>query len=322
MAMAVFRALSGVGPVAYFEGLIVGNAFASILAAVYGRQYFFPSMRFNWGELRTLMQFGLFNTAERCIGYISFNLEKLIVGKLFSLDLLGLYTVVNQLVTRPVMFFSAALSRVAYPLYATLQKEFAALNILYIGYTAKLALIVFPVYGFFLLFPDTIITLLFGDQFTAAHAFVLPLCILGALWSIGNPFGSYLMALNRAKIGFAFNLAAVLLMLVVFLVGSRYSLLTMLWIWVGAVIGILQPIEWTIRYRLTGMSAWRYASSFLPHAIVVASLCAVVCFIRSLPVQSPVLVKTILEMTVFSMFYAGYGVLMYKRYQRRNTGRA
>jgi|WetSurMetagenome_2_1015567.scaffolds.fasta_scaffold26830_1 O-antigen/teichoic acid export membrane protein len=321
MVVAVSRALSGVGPLAYFEGLVVGNAFASILAVAFGRRHFFPTFRFRAAELRKLLQFGLFNTAERSIGYISFNLEKLIMGRLFSLELLGLYTVVNQLVTRPVMFFSAALSRVAYPVYATLQGEFSALNILYIGYTAKLALVVFPIYGFLILFPDTIITLLFGKQFTAAHVFALPLCILGALWSIGNPFGSYLMALNRAKIGFVFNAGAALLTLVVFLAGSRYSLQTMLWIWVGAVIGILLPIEWTIRHRLTGMSAWRYAASFLPHALAVAALSIVVYFIRSLPLHAPVLVETIVEMAVFSLLYAGYGILMYKRYQRQNAGR-
>ena len=202
MAVAVFRALDGAGPAAYFEGLVVGNAVASIGAIFFGRTFFFPVLRFRTGEVRKLLQFGLFNTAERCIGYISFNLEKLVMGRLFSLELLGLYTVVSQLVTRPVMLFSGAFSRVAYPLYATLQGEYASLNALYIGYTGKLALMTFPLYGFFMLFPDTIITLLFGTQFTAAHAFVMPLCILGSLWSIGNPFGSYLMALNRAKIGF------------------------------------------------------------------------------------------------------------------------
>lgn len=321
MAVAVLRALSGVGPVAYFEGLVVGNSIASIFAATFARPYFFPLARFHAGELRTFLQFGLFNTAERCIGYISFNLEKLIMGRLFSLELLGLYTVVNQLVTRPVMFFSGAFSRVAYPLYATLQGEYPSLNSLYIGYTGKLALIVFPLYGFLVLFPDTIISLLFGDQFAAAHAYVLPLCILGALWSIGNPFGSYLMALNRARIGFVFNTGAALLTLAVFLAGSRYSLQTMLWIWVGAVTGILLPVEWTIRYRLTGMSPWRYAASFLPHAIAVATLCAACCFIRSLPVHVPGLVKTIVEMTGFSLLYGGYAMLMYKRYQRQNAGR-
>jgi O-antigen/teichoic acid export membrane protein len=322
MAVAVFRALDGAGPAAYFEGLVVGNAVASIGAIFFGRTFFFPVLRFRTGEVRKLLQFGLFNTAERCIGYISFNLEKLVMGRLFSLELLGLYTVVSQLVTRPVMLFSGAFSRVAYPLYATLQGEYASLNALYIGYTGKLALMTFPLYGFFMLFPDTIITLLFGTQFTAAHAFVMPLCILGSLWSIGNPFGSYLMALNRAKIGFVFNAAAALLTFTVFIAGSRYSLQIMLWIWVGAVIGILQPAEWIIRYRLTGMSAWRYSASFLPHLFVIGALCASIYSFRSLPVDIPALVKTIMEMAGFSLVYAGYGILMYRRYQRQNTGRA
>jgi lipopolysaccharide exporter len=313
MAGAVFRAFSGAGPVAYFEGLVAGNFVAVLLAFYFGRRYFVPRLRFTLSDIRPLLGFGFFNTAERCIGYICFNLEKPIMGRLFSLDLLGLYTVVNQLVTRPVMFFSSALSRVAYPVYANLRNDFAKINSMYVNYAGKLALVVFPLYGFLLLFSDTVITLLFGERFLAAHAYVFPLCVLGALWSIGNPFGSYLMALNRAKIGFYFNLCAACITLAVVAIGGRYSMQSMLWIWVIAVVVLLVPAEWTIRYLLTKMSGWKYAACFLPHAVVVVGLCAAVLLVRTwiLHVRSPISIA--LEMAVFCMAYGSYGIWVYRR---------
>jgi lipopolysaccharide exporter len=280
LAVAVVRAFFGTGPAAYFEGLVAGNAVASVCAIVLGRRLFMPRLFFSHHDLGMLMSFGLFNTAERFINYVSGNLEKPIMGRLFSLELLGLYTVVNQLVTRPLMFFSGAFSRVAYPLYSGLQQQPLSLNALYIAYTGKLALIVFPVYGFFYLFRDTVLLVLFGKTFLPAQEYMLPLCFLGAVWSIGNPLGSYLMALNRAKIGFFFNLFSACLTLVVFLAGSRFSLTTMLWIWIASVVSLVLPVEWMIRYRLTKMSAWRYAAGFLPHAAVIVFICWFIEMVR------------------------------------------
>jgi O-antigen/teichoic acid export membrane protein len=320
MAVALLRAFSGIGPVAYFEGLAVGNALAALLAIIAARHDFFPKFRYSPDELRSVLHFGVFNTLERCINYLSFNLEKPVMGRLFSLDILGLYSVVNQLVTRPVMFFSGAFSRVAYPVYANLQKEYASLNMLYIAFTGKLALSVFPIYGFLILFDQTIIPLLFGNRFAAAHALVMPLCILGAFWSIGNPFGSYLMALNKAKIGCIFNACSAALVLTVFMIGSRFSLHAMLWIWVCAVAGFLIPAEWYLRFRLTGMSPRRYAASFLPHAIAVFVLCGAVFALRALGCYAHTPFSTAIEMALSSMIYGIYGFVIYRRETTKKEG--
>ncbi|MBN1128705.1 MAG: oligosaccharide flippase family protein [Chitinispirillaceae bacterium] len=313
LVTAVSRALAGAGPAAYFEGLIVGHSAAALMAFSFGRRHFIPGLRFSRGDLRTLLSFGFFNTAERCINYIAFNLEKPLLGRVFSMELLGLYTVVNQLVTRPVMLFSGAFSRVAYPMYANLQTKSAALNVLYIKYTGKLALMVVPIYGFLALFGDTVIPLLFGQRFAAANVYVMPLCLLGAIWSIGNPFGSYLMALNRAKIGFLYNTGAALLTMAVFLIGSRYSLVTMLWLWVGAVMAVMVPIEWIIRYRLTGMSGWKYAASFLPPAIAAAVAAGAIFLVRSVLEYERPFPVTLIEMGLYCSLYAVYGLCRYRR---------
>lgn len=320
LGVAVLRAFAGAGPAAYFEGLIAGNAIASVCAIVIGKELFVPRLFFSRKDLRPFLGFGMFNTAERCINYLGGNLEKPIMGKFFSLEVLGLYTVVNQLVTRPLIFFSGAFSRVAYPVYSGLQKEPASLNALYIAYTGKLALVVFPVYGFFYLFRDTVLFVLFGRAFLPAQEYMLPLCLLGAVWSIGNPFGSYLMALNRAKTGFFFNGYSACLTLAVFMAGGRFSLATMLWLWVAAVTFLVMPVEWVIRRRLTGMSAWRYVLGFLPHAAAIALLCLLVELVRGYGGYGRTLPIIAVETVLYCAACAVYCIVRYRRAARGQKG--
>jgi O-antigen/teichoic acid export membrane protein len=270
--VTITRAIAGAGPAAYFEGVLAGYVLLAFSVFLAARRKFTPRLHFAMADIKSIINFGLFNTGERCVSFISTNFEKPLIGRLFTMTDLGLYSVVNQLVTRPVSLISGAFSRVAYSLYSKVQDDHARLNELYIGYSGKLALITFPMYGFIYLFSDTVITVLFGEKFLPAAAFLAPLCVLGALWSIGNPLSAYLMALNKANIGFFLNCVSVVVIAGVLLAGSRFSMQTMLVLWVLAVVVVLLPIDWALRYRLTKMSLIKYLGRILPSAAVVALL--------------------------------------------------
>lgn len=310
--VTIVRAIAGAGPAAYFEGLLAGYVLLAAGAFLAARNNFSPRLHFAMADMRSIMNFGLFNTGERCISFMSINFEKPLIGRLFTMADLGLYTVVNQLVTRPVSLISGAFSRVAYSLYARVQDDHAKLNELYIGYSGKLALITFPMYGFIYLFSDTVITVLFGAKFLSAASFLGPLCILGALWSIGNPLSAYLMALNKARIGFFLNCVSVIVTAGVLLAGSRFSMQTMLIFWVLAVVIVLLPIEWTLRYRLTKMSLLKYLAKVLPTAVIVGGLAiGGKVVIRDLHLQTG-LVHIICAMAIYGIVYGAYGWWMFK----------
>jgi lipopolysaccharide exporter len=310
--VTLVRAIAGAGPAAYFEGLLAGYVLLAFSAFFAARRKFSPRLHFALADLKKIMNFGLFNTGERCVSFMATNFEKPLIGRLYTMADLGLYTVVNQLVTRPVSLISGAFSRVAYSMYSKVQDDHATLNKLYIQYSGKLALITFPMYGFIYLFSDTVITLLFGEKFLPATAFLAPLCVLGALWSIGNPLSAYLMALNKARTGFFLNCVSVVVTACVLLAGSRFSMQTMLVFWVLAVVVVLLPIEWTLRYRLTRMPLVKYLGRILPTVLVVALLAmGGKAAIHSLKYPADLLHIT-LEMGLYCAVYGAYAWWMYK----------
>lgn len=311
------RAFAGAGPAAYFEGVLAGYVLLAIFAFLSARRIFSPRLYFAMADVRSIINFGLFNTGERCVSFITTNFEKPLIGRLYTMTDLGLYTVVNQLVTRPVSLFSSAFSRVAYSLYSKVHDDHATLNELYIGYSGKLALITFPLYGFIYLFSDTVITMLFGAKFLPATLFLAPLCILGALWSIGNPLSAYLMAINKPNIGFYLNCFSVVVTSGVLLIGSCFSLRTMLVFWVSAVVVVLLPIEWTLRYRLTRMSLAKYLARILPTAAVTALLAiGGKTAVRDFHLETGG-IRIVCAMATYGIVYGAYAWWMYKGVWRR-----
>jgi hypothetical protein len=205
-------------------------------------------------EVRSVINFGLFNTGERCVSFIATNFEKPLIGRLYTMADLGLYTVVNQLITRPVSLISGAFSRVAYSLYSKVHDDHAnaqcSLHRLFRETRAhhlphvRVHLSVFrhrdhravrrevPARG-----------RLPGPALRPRRALVHR-----------QPLSAYLMALNKANIGFYLNCVSVVVTAGYCFAGSRFSMQTMLTLWVAAVVVVLLPIEWTLRYRLTKMS--------------------------------------------------------------------
>jgi O-antigen/teichoic acid export membrane protein len=167
-------------------------------------------------------------------------------------------------------------------------------------------------YGFIYLFSDTVITVLFGEKFLPATAFLAPLCALGALWSIGNPLSAYLMALNKASVGFYLNCVSVAVTAGVLLFGSRFTMQTMLTLWVAAVAALLLPIEWTLRHRLTGMSLVKYLGKIVPTAAVVVILAAGgKIAVHSLKISADPL-HIGMEIALFGALYGAYAWWMYR----------
>jgi O-antigen/teichoic acid export membrane protein len=311
------RAFTGAGAASYFEGVFAGYVLLALAAFLAARKSFSPRLHFALAEVRSVINFGLFNTGEKCISFIATNFEKPLIGRLYTMADLGLYTVVNQLITRPVSLISGAFSRVAYSLYSKVHDDHATLNNLYIGYSGKLALITFPLYGLIYLFSDTVITVLFGAKFLPAAHLLAPLCVLGALWSIGNPLSAYLMALNKANFGFYLNCVLVVVTAGVLLAGSRFSMQTMLTLWVAIVVVVLLPIEWTLRYRLTKMSLLKYLAKVLPTAAVTGALAVGGKIVVTTQGLSADPLHIIIETGLYCAVYGAYAWWMYNRVWKR-----
>jgi PST family polysaccharide transporter len=158
-------------------------------------------------ELRSMVRFGGTVTLNGLVVYIAYNLEKVLLGRFWGADSLGIYGRAYQLINIPTDNLNAAVGSVAFPVLSRLQEHAASLKGYFLkAYSLVLALTL-PVTVACALFGQDIILALLGPKWTeAAPIFQLLAPTMLALALI-NPFSWLLFALGLVgrslKIAFA-----------------------------------------------------------------------------------------------------------------------
>ncbi len=166
--------------------------------------------RFAWDKnaLKELISFGKWLFLSTAIYFLSAQSDRLILGKLFPLQMLGVYSIAFALSDIPRQVVFAVTTKVVYPVYARLVElprvEFRAKVVAH----RQLMLLISAVgLGLLVGLGDLVIKLLYDNRYSAA-GWMFPLLALGvwplvliqtidrALWAIGKPqywtFGSFL----------------------------------------------------------------------------------------------------------------------------------
>jgi O-antigen/teichoic acid export membrane protein len=126
---------------------------------------------------RQLVSFGGNYSLVNFLGFISSNLDHLVIGKFFSAELLGYYNRGKYLVTLPVYHLLVSVTNVLFPAYSTLQDDALRLKALYRNGMLAMGMILVPIgFGMVPAAPQ-IVDLLLGDQWRESVV-ILQVCAL------------------------------------------------------------------------------------------------------------------------------------------------
>jgi len=163
--------------------------------------------------LRSLLQFGGTVTLNNFVVYLAYNTEKVLLGRFWGAEALGLYGRAYQLANLPVQQLNSAISTVAYPALSRLQTETERLNRSFLkGYSLIISLTV-PVTISCAVFAEEIVYILLGPKWTGAAAVLRLLAPTVLALALVNPFGWFLQATNRA--GRSLNIAFLIVPVVI-----------------------------------------------------------------------------------------------------------
>jgi O-antigen/teichoic acid export membrane protein len=232
-----------------------------------------PQWHFAFSNVRGYLQFGAYQLGERSLNYISWNLDKLLIGKLLGTEALGLYSVAYQLMIRPLSVIGPVITRVAFPVFSTIQNENERLKR---GYAQVLRLIAFvsaPVYLGLIAVAEPFVLLFLGARWQPVSDVLPILCILGVFYSISNPIGSLLLAKGKPSIGFWFNAVGLVAYGLAILLGSAWGVRGVAWGVVSGSVCVLFPLEFWVRWRIVRMGPLEFFSAvgpFVGSALVMA----------------------------------------------------
>lgn len=215
--------------------------------------------------------FVFYQTSERLLNYVGWNLDKVIIGRMLGDAGLGLYSVCYQLMMRPFSVLNPIFTRVALPLFVNIRNDDARLAAGYLQTLKTIALLSFPIYMVMAISSSAIIHILMGDKWTDAAPVLYVLSLLGLFFSIGNPLGTLILAKAKPQYAFYLNLICLFVYSFAFWIGSNYSVLGVAIAFLFSVVILMYPIEFYLRYKLVGMSILQYMKS-MGHLFIAAGI--------------------------------------------------
>jgi PST family polysaccharide transporter len=316
-AMAVIRVISLViGTVVGILGAIVGYGYWSLVAAsltfplvltigFWIATGWRPRRVREWSEVRSMVRFGGAVTLTSLVGYLGTNCEKILLGRFWGANMLGLYGRAYQLINIPTEGLNLSAGEVAFAALSRLRGDPNRLKSYFLkGYSLFLTMTL-PVTAVCALFADDIITVFLGQEWISAAPLFRFLAPTVLVLAIIRPLDWLLPALGLVERSLKMVLVFTPMMIVGVVVALRfgpqgvalaYSTVMLLW----AVPAILWAVEGTIvsARDLLGTASKPLLSSIAGAGVAVG--------VRSFCGNTgSTLARLILEITVLLTTYGG-----------------
>jgi len=174
-------------------------------------------------SLLSIMRFGGTLTLNGLVLYVSSNLEKVLLGRFWGAEAIGLYGRAYQLIRIPTDNLNSAVGQVAFSALSRLRDEPARLRNYFLkGYSLVLAINILITMAC-AFFADDIIRLLLGPKWTGAAVLLRLLSPTILVYTIASPLGWLLDALGLVGRGLKIALAFAPFMIAGTLVGLPYG---------------------------------------------------------------------------------------------------
>jgi PST family polysaccharide transporter len=156
--------------------------------------------------IRSMVHFGGLATCNSFVVYLAWNAEKLLLGRFWGADALGLYGRAFQLVTLPVQQLNTAVTGVAFPALSRIQHDAKRLARSFLRGFSLLISATIPITVGCALFAEEIVRVVLGAKWMEAAPIFRLLAPVAVVFAVANPFSWLLMSTGR--VGRALTLSA------------------------------------------------------------------------------------------------------------------
>ena len=269
---SVFLAINSFGVYSLIYPLILTTCIRSFFQIYIGIRYHKPKFYFNMHEVKGYLSFGFYQMASGVINYFNSQMDVIIIGKIFGSEVLGLYSIIKQLVMRPAQIINPIVSRIAFPAMAKLQSDSQKIKIIYLRVINYLASINFPIYVSMIILAPEIILIFLGEEWLNGVEIFQILSLYALIRSTGNPIGSLVLAKGKPQYEMNWNIVLFFLIPISIFIGSTHDIKGVAWSWVVLILGLVIPNWYFLVNKLCSASFVEYhIQIFKPFLISTAS---------------------------------------------------
>ncbi len=182
-----------------------------------------PGMPHRRAGIRSMMHFGGTITLNGLVAYVAYNAEKVMIGRFWGADAIGIYGRAYQLVNIPTDNLNSAVGEVAFSALSRLQDDPSRLRSYFLkGYSLVLAMTL-PMTIACVVFADDVVSVLLGPKWKDAVAIFRLLAPTILIFALINPLGWLLFSLGLVKRSLKIALVFAPLIIAGYVMGLPYG---------------------------------------------------------------------------------------------------
>lgn len=242
-----------------------------------------PTWEFSWKSLGSLFSFGGLMLLSSLVETIYTNLQRLIIGKMFTPGDLGYYNQAKKLEEVPTTTLSTIVNEVSFPVFSRLQDDRQQLHRALRKNIKAVTYLNFPLMVLLIVIAQPLIILLYSAKWEAAVPYFQILCISGAIYTLNTLNTNIIKSLGKGSLYFVVQLSKRLLGIGMIVAGVQFGIMGMLYavalfgylcyiinaVVVGRLIryGLFSQCRDWIGYMLVTLlaAAAAWGLSFIPH---------------------------------------------------------
>lgn len=299
----VLFCILGCGIYALIFPVIIRVLFTGIVFSIVGRKQFKVQFHYHLSDIKDFFKIGIYDTGTQLMDYISYKIDVILVGRLFGLEVLGLYNMAKELSLKVMKMISPIINSVATPILAKLQNEPEKIKLNYSRILSFVGFINVPILIALSIFSEEVVTLFFSNKYADAATFVRILAFWGIFASIGNPAGNLVISKGRTDISFKWTIIRFICAPITIYLASFFNVEAVAYSQV-----ILQFVFFLIYWYmmiwpLSSLNLFEYIGSF-SNSIVCAVIASVPTLLFALNVTlEPQLAYLIVGCAIFAVTY-------------------
>jgi len=178
-----------------------------------------PLLFLSYGDLKAMLGYGSGVAGTNILGYLTRNVDNLIVGKFLGDATLGLYTRSYSLMMLPITNISSIFSKVLFPAFSSMQNDKEGLRNYYLVVVKYIAFVTFPLMFGFSSCAREFVFVFLGNKWLEAIPLIQMLSVLGAFQSVLSLNGIIFNSTGSSKVGLTTTLIFNLILIPAWLIG-------------------------------------------------------------------------------------------------------
>lgn len=178
-----------------------------------------PQLYFSMSEIKSLFSYGSGIAGTSLLGYLTRNLDNLLIGKYLGNASLGIYTRSYSLMMLPISNVTSVFSKVLFPAFSIIQNDKEKIAFHYLRVIKVIGLITFPLMVGLFTISEEFVLLILGSSWKEAIPIIKMLSILGAFQSVLSLNGVIYNATGNAQKAFRITLLFNILLIPSWIVG-------------------------------------------------------------------------------------------------------